>query len=133
MYGNGIIASDQLIADDPDKVTRFMSATMKGVKWACDNPEQSAAALLNNVRETDQASADAGVAAACSLLRNAENATTGLGSMTDEGASHVIDMTTEFLKADNAQLSPSDLYTNEFLDTTLTESTIVDEPTKTTR
>jgi NitT/TauT family transport system substrate-binding protein len=59
LYGNGIIASDNLIKSNPDLIKRFVTATMQGLKDAIANPEEAGAIMNKHHREVD-----AGVAAA---------------------------------------------------------------------
>ena len=40
-YGLSLMASDKMIAEKPDVLKRFLSATLKGVAWALDNPEET--------------------------------------------------------------------------------------------
>ena len=58
LYGNGIIASDNLIGSNPDLIKRFVAATMQGLKDAIANPEEAGAIMNKHHREVD-----AGVAA----------------------------------------------------------------------
>ena len=47
LYADTIIASDDFIADKPDLVRRFLRATLKGWRWAIENPEEAAVLALN--------------------------------------------------------------------------------------
>ena len=57
-YGDTIISTDNMIESDPDLVLRFLRATLKGWKYAIENPEKAAAMVLkyapaaNTVLET---------------------------------------------------------------------------------
>jgi len=53
LYGNGIIASDDLIKSNPDLVRRFVAATMEGLKDAIANPEAAGAIMNKHHREVD--------------------------------------------------------------------------------
>jgi NitT/TauT family transport system substrate-binding protein len=53
LYGNGIIASDDLIRSNPDLVRRFVAATMEGLKDAIANPEAAGAIMNKHHREVD--------------------------------------------------------------------------------
>jgi NitT/TauT family transport system substrate-binding protein len=53
LYGNGIIASDDLIKSNPDLVRRFVAATMDGLKDAIANPEAAGAIMNKHHREVD--------------------------------------------------------------------------------
>lgn len=43
--GSGVFANEELIAEDPDLVQRFMNAYMQAFQWTIDNPEETAALL----------------------------------------------------------------------------------------
>jgi NitT/TauT family transport system substrate-binding protein len=114
MYGNGIVASGKTLSDG-DKAARFMDATLKGAAWACQNQDQAAQALMDNVTEMGPEASKAGVEAACSILASDEMGDLGLGAMSDEGAEHVINLAGNYLGLDTAKVTPSDLYTNDHL------------------
>jgi NitT/TauT family transport system substrate-binding protein len=50
-YGNGIIASDETIAQHPDQVRAFVRATIKGMKDAFANPAEAAAIMAKYQKE----------------------------------------------------------------------------------
>jgi len=52
-YTPVIIASESLIADDPELVRAFLAATARGYEVAGEDPEASAAALLAGAPELD--------------------------------------------------------------------------------
>ena len=53
MYGDSLITTDQMIAENPDLVTRFLRATLRGWREAIEDPEAAAAITLNYAKETD--------------------------------------------------------------------------------
>ncbi|HEY7243251.1 MAG TPA: ABC transporter substrate-binding protein [Xanthobacteraceae bacterium] len=53
LYGNGIIASDDLIRSNPDLVRRFVAATMEGLKDAIANPQEAGVIMNKHHREVD--------------------------------------------------------------------------------
>ena len=53
LYGNGIIASDELIKSKPDIVRRFVTATMRGLKDAMANPQEAGTIMNKRHREVD--------------------------------------------------------------------------------
>lgn len=50
-YGNGLIASDEMIAQHPDQVRGFVRATIKGMKDAFANPAEAAAIMAKYQKE----------------------------------------------------------------------------------
>jgi len=53
LYGNGIIASDGIIASNADLVRRFVAATMQGLKDAIADPQEAGAIMHKHHREVD--------------------------------------------------------------------------------
>ncbi|CAN5286621.1 ABC transporter substrate-binding protein [soil metagenome] len=54
-YGNGIIASDEMIAKHPDQVKAFVRATIKGMKDAFANPAEAAEIMAKYQKELSPA------------------------------------------------------------------------------
>ncbi len=52
-YTPVIIASEDTIANEPEKVRRFLAATSAGYQYAMENPEQAATILLDAAPELD--------------------------------------------------------------------------------
>jgi NitT/TauT family transport system substrate-binding protein len=50
-YGNGIIASEEMIAKNPEQVKAFVRATIKGMKDAFANPAEAAAIMAKYQKE----------------------------------------------------------------------------------
>lgn len=53
-YSNGIVVSEETIKSKPDLVQRFVTATLKGLKYALDNPAEAAEIMKKYHRELDQ-------------------------------------------------------------------------------
>ncbi|MER7893740.1 ABC transporter substrate-binding protein [Micromonospora sp. NPDC094482] len=51
LFGNAIITTPSLIAQDPDLVQRFTKAVLKGLKYSIEHPDE-AATILNRVKPT---------------------------------------------------------------------------------
>lgn len=54
LYGNVILASDELAESDPELVERFTSALMKGLEYSVDNPGETGE-ILNQAEPTQNA------------------------------------------------------------------------------
>ncbi len=52
--GHGIIASASLIASDPDLITRFVAASVRGWQYAIDNPDRARALMLGLAKDADE-------------------------------------------------------------------------------
>ncbi|MGW4464079.1 ABC transporter substrate-binding protein [Micromonospora sp. NPDC004704] len=46
LFGNGILASDRVIKDDPELCKRFREALMKGLRYTIDHPDEAAQILF---------------------------------------------------------------------------------------
>ena len=53
LYADTLITADQLIAENPDLVTRFLRATLRGWRELIEDPEGAMAATLEYVQEAD--------------------------------------------------------------------------------
>jgi NitT/TauT family transport system substrate-binding protein len=42
LYGNALLTTDEIVADNPDLVERFRDATLESLEWALDNPDECA-------------------------------------------------------------------------------------------
>jgi NitT/TauT family transport system substrate-binding protein len=114
MYSNGLIASDKTIKEDPDLVRKFVHATLKGVKYANDHPDEAAAILVKHVPEINLQAAKTGIELASKILWTDEAVANGIGYM----AKDMWDVTQKNL-LDYMGLKKAfpveELYTNEFL------------------
>jgi NitT/TauT family transport system substrate-binding protein len=48
LYSTAIIARDETIKKDPDMIARFVRATLAGMRWAADNPDETARFVLKH-------------------------------------------------------------------------------------
>ena len=53
MYGDTLITTDQLTGENPDLVTRFLRATLRGWREAIENPEEAVTITLKYAKEAD--------------------------------------------------------------------------------
>ena len=54
-YGNGLVASEQVIREQPDMVRRFVAATLRGMAYAFEHPEEAGQILHSYHRHIDPA------------------------------------------------------------------------------
>ena len=59
LYGNGIITSSKIAKDDPDLAKRFRDASLKGLKYTLEHPEE-AVQILQKAQPTADATAALG-------------------------------------------------------------------------
>ncbi|WP_053387205.1 ABC transporter substrate-binding protein [Leucobacter japonicus] len=116
-YGNGVIASDQTIEQNPDLVKRFSTAMQRGFAWACQNQDETAKIFDEQVPGFDADAIDDAVQGQCDLMWDDENTEAGFGTMSDAGVQKQIDLAAEYLGLEHPdEISPADIYTNEFLE-----------------
>lgn len=115
-YGNGIVASEDTIENDPDLVKRFNAALQQGYLWACQNPEEAAADFMSEVPGFTAETVEVAIEGQCSLSWTPENEELGFGAMSDEGVQEFIKVAGEYLGLEDPEgLEPGSVYTNEFL------------------
>lgn len=114
MYSNGLIASDKTIKEDPELVRNFVQATLKGVKYANDHPDEAAAILVKHVPEINLQAAKMGVELASKILWSDEAVANGVGYMTKEMWDVTQKNLLDYMGLKNA-FPVDELYTNQFL------------------
>lgn len=78
LFGNAIITTPKLIADDPDLVQRFTNAALKGLQYSIEHPDE-AAAILNKAKPTYAVAAGKGeITAMTPYVKPAGGAPVGL-------------------------------------------------------
>lgn len=88
-YSNGIIASENTISTNPDLVQRFVTATIKGLKYALDNPKEAAEIMKKYHRELD---AELGAAELVKVRELAVVPNSSLGKIEPKRAQSTIDL-----------------------------------------
>lgn len=117
IYGDGILASDELLESNPELVMAFNRAITKGFMWSCTNVSETIDSFNNQVQGFSDLALETAIEMQCDGRWNDENETEGLGIMTDEGVQEIIDVAGEFLGLENAgELTPADIYTNDYIE-----------------
>jgi len=128
LYGNGIIAADDTIKNDPELTKAFTRAVTQGFLWACANQDLAAKDLSKHVSGFDDAVVQTALEGQCSLVWTDENEAQGYGTMSDEGVDKTIAIAAEFLGLENADgLKAADVYTNELVEP-IQKDTVVRSP-----
>ena len=111
VYSDVIIASENMIADNPDLVERFLRATLRGWRYAIENPDEAAAITLKYDETLDEAHQKAMMEAQMPLIHTGEDQ---IGWMKDE----IWQGMHEILLEQGVLTEPLDVeqvYTTEFL------------------
>lgn len=114
IYSNGLLATDSTIADKADRTKRFVQATMKGLKYTIDNPEEAADILVSDYKELNREAVLEEIRIISDLTQDENVIAAGLGNISEEKMQSTIDVIREAFSIE-AEVSPSEVYTNEFL------------------
>ncbi len=112
LVSNGLVTNEQLLADDPDLVARMIRASLRGLQYTIDNPDESfdlARTFIPEMTEEDVPTQKQVLAASITLW---ESDTPGLTSETAWQESVDFMVATGLLEAPVAVES---LYSNEFV------------------
>ncbi|MGO1434915.1 MAG: ABC transporter substrate-binding protein [Canibacter sp.] len=117
IYGDGVLTSEKLLEDNPELVKSFNRAITKGFMWACSNTDETIKSFNNQVEGFSDIALETAIEMQCDGRWNDENESVGLGYMSDEGVQQIIDLAGEYLGLEDPDsVSPSDIYTNDFVE-----------------
>jgi NitT/TauT family transport system substrate-binding protein len=109
ILGSGIVTSDKVIAENPDKVRRFVTATFRGYEYANAHPEEATAYILKQFPVLDHD-------VTLQQVKETIDLTTGrgkLGVIDPAQVQRTIDFIGPAYGIDS--VTAEELYTNEFL------------------
>ena len=113
-YANGIMTTEEMIANNPDLVSRFVDAISKGFAYTFENP-QAACEIMNKYNPDVDVDVCVGeVAEVKKLAITQETEANGVGFMSEERVQLTIDVLREFMGF-TGQITPSELFTIDFL------------------
>ena len=113
-YGNMLMTTDATIKDKPDLVRRFTQATVKGLAYAFENPDEAAAILQKLHREADPEFSKEELLGTRELAWTDEAKASGLGAISSDKVATTRDVVTAALSL--KRVVPADeLYTTQFL------------------
>ena len=113
-YSNGLLARDDLIAQQPDRVKRFIEATMKGVAWSVENPEEAVNIFIKHNPAVDPGQAKAHFRIAVKHLMTEMVKRDGIGYMDPAKMKQTVETIGRFFP-DARDVKADDVYTNRFL------------------
>jgi NitT/TauT family transport system substrate-binding protein len=113
-YGNVLMTTDALIQQNPDLVRRFVHATLKGLAFAFDKPDEAVAILQKHHREVDPEFSKDELLTTRELAWSDEARAKGLGTMSPEKMTATRDVVTAALSLKRV-VPVDELYTNQFL------------------
>jgi NitT/TauT family transport system substrate-binding protein len=112
LYGDVLFTSDQMIEEAPDLVERFLRATLRGWRWAIENPEEAGPLALAYDPTLDVEHLVAQMETSVPLIHTGEGQ---IGWMQDEVWEGMQEMLLEQAILD-APIDPGSVYSMEFLE-----------------
>jgi len=113
LYSHGLLVRDDLIAKQPDRVKRFVEATMKAWAWSIEHPQEALAIFLkyNPAVDPDQAREHFRIAIKHLLTDTAKR--DGIGYIDAEKMKRTVDFVSQSFNVKG--VSADDVYTNQFI------------------
>ena len=110
-YGNGLIASEEMIAKSPDQVKAFVRATIKGMKDAFANPAEAATIMAKYQKELQPAV----IEGETRLVKELAEVKGSLGHIDPKSIASTIDVMSANFTLKNP-VKPEDLFAPGFID-----------------
>jgi len=112
LYSNTLLASENTIKDKADLVRAFVGATIKGLQYTLDNPDDAAAAMVKRVPDLDLAIVKAEVAILKDLALTPETKANGLLYIDPKLMTQTSDIVS--VMYDVKDVKAAEAYTNDF-------------------
>lgn len=113
-YGNALIVNPTTLRDKPEMVRRFVAATLKGMAYAFDHPDEAIAALRKSNPEVDAGAAMDELVTLKEMDTNAGLRKSGLGTIDVVRLEKTRDIVTEALSL-KRKVSVEDIYAPGYL------------------
>ena len=113
-YGNALIVNPTTLRDKPEMVRRFVAATLKGMAYAFDHPDEAIAALRKSNPEVDAGAAMDELVTLKEMDTNAGLRKSGLGTIDVVRLEKTRDIVTDALSL-KRKVSVEDLYAPGYL------------------
>jgi NitT/TauT family transport system substrate-binding protein len=113
LYSNGLLASDEMIKSEPQKVRSFVQATIKGHQTAFDRPDEAVDILLKHypTLDRDVARAELDIIKEMTLSEDAKQH--GIGWINEKTMQMTVDAVAAVFQIEKPVLSST--YSNDFL------------------
>jgi NitT/TauT family transport system substrate-binding protein len=118
LYGNGIAATEDTIAKNPDVLKRFVRASLKGWKFALANPQKAAADEIQYVPTLKPEGVIAELGVVGDLAVTADTKKNGLGWFDPAKMKANVDFVTKYIGVSGTQPAATDIYASGFLPAT---------------
>jgi NitT/TauT family transport system substrate-binding protein len=117
LYSNGIAATDDFLAKNPDVMKRFVRAALKGWKFTLANPERAAADQIKYVATLKPESVVAEIGIIGGLAVTAETRKNGLGWFDPAKMQSNVDFVAKYIGVSGQAPAATDIYASGFLPT----------------
>jgi NitT/TauT family transport system substrate-binding protein len=117
LYANGIVASDDYIAKNPDVMKRFVRAALKGWAFAIANPDKAAADQIQYVPTLKPEVIVAEIKIVADLAVTADTRKNGLGWFDPAKVQSNVDFVAKYVGVSGPAPKAADLYASGFLPT----------------
>jgi len=117
LMSNGIVASDKIIAENPDLVRRFAAATVEALGAAVANPQHGLDAFMQYAQNSglSRSVVTEQWNEAMNLLHTPRTKDKPIGVMDEKDWQDTIDLLVEYVNLPKGTVVPSLVFTNEFL------------------
>jgi NitT/TauT family transport system substrate-binding protein len=117
LYGNGIAATEDYIAKNPDVLKRFVRASLKGWKFTLANPEKAAADEIQYVPTLKPDGVVAEIGVVGDLAVTDDSRKNGLGWFDPAKMKSNVDFVAKYVGISGTPPAPADIYATGFLPT----------------
>lgn len=117
LYSNGIAATDDYIAKNPDVLKRFVRAALKGWKFTLDNPDKAAADQIKSVPTLKPEAIVAEIKIVTDLAVTPDSKKNGLGWFDPEKMKSTLDFVVKYVGISGNAPAAADIYATGFLPT----------------
>jgi NitT/TauT family transport system substrate-binding protein len=114
IYANGLIATDEMIENNPDLVRRMADAVAKGYAYAFANPVEACEIMRKYNPDIAQDVCEGELALVDGLVMTTEAQENGIGYMVEDKVQGTIDIMREYLGF-TGETTPSEVFTNDFV------------------
>jgi NitT/TauT family transport system substrate-binding protein len=112
LYSSGLLVREDLLANQPDRVRRFVESTMQAWAWSVEHPQEALASFLkyNSAVDPEQAREHFRIAIKHLMTDTAKRE--GIGYIDAEKMKRTVDFVSQYF--DVKGVSADDVYTNRF-------------------
>jgi NitT/TauT family transport system substrate-binding protein len=114
LYGNALVANDELLAEHAEAVEGFLDATYRAWQWTFENPDEAIEILKAEVPEIDPKSYRQNLDLVMELFDSESYAENGIGHIAEERMCETVEVVSTYIEMPEAP-ECSEVYTNEYL------------------